>query len=305
MTIAFTHQSKNHTSLKSPQKTHFEKNCFYIRPIRFFNQSTLNAKPLLRDLRKMDTEWDKPIKDHFADRWKEISEDLNAIKEEKLQRFIGNKEAEVLCFCDASNKAYRTTIHLRCRENGPRITNLIFTKSRIAPLKETSLPRLELLAVLIGTRSINFITQSFHLKIHRKTLWTDSQCVLPWLKLKKFLTPFVQRRIDEIQSNKSIEFRYVSTAQNPADIASRGCTVKILNGNEFWWHRPTWLQKDHDNWPTWNVNILSKDIMDAILTENKEPKTIYEVSSLAEEDLANNNQEDRKENIKKNHPQSK
>ena len=89
------------------------------------------------------------------------------------------------------------------------------------------------------------------------------------------MTPFVQRRIDEIQSNEGIEFRYVSTAQNPADIASRGCTIKMLNGNEFWWHGPTWLKKDHDKWPTWNVNILSKDIMDAISTENKGPKTIY------------------------------
>ena len=42
--------------------------------------------------------------------------------------------------------------------------------------------------------------------------------------------------------------------------------------------------------------------MDAIFTENKGPKTIYEVSSLAEEDLANNKQEDRKEDIKKNQP---
>ena len=116
------------------------------------------------------------------------------------------------------------------------------------------------------------------------------------------MTSFVQRRIDEIQSNKGIEFRYVSTAQNPADIASRGCTVKMQNGNEFWWHGLTWLQKNHENWPTWNVHILSKDIMDAISTENKGPKTIYEVSSLAEEDLANNKQEDRKEDIKKNQP---
>ena len=68
----------------------------------------------------------------------------------------------------------------------------------------------------------------------------------------------------------------------------------MLNGNEFWWHGPTWLQKDHSDWPTWNVNILSKDIMDATSTENKGPKTLYEVSSLAEEDLADNKQEDRK-----------
>ena len=174
-------------------------------PLGFFNPSLLKAKLLLRDLWKMDIEWDKPIKDQFADQWKEINEDLNTIKEKRLPRFIGNKEAELLCFCDASSKAYGTTIYLQCQENSQTITNLIFSKSRVAPLKETSLPRLELLAVLIDTRSINF-TQSLQLKIHRKTLWTDSQYVLHWLKSKKILTPFFQRRIDEIQSNKGIEF---------------------------------------------------------------------------------------------------
>ena len=57
-------------------------------PLGFFNPSHLKAKLLLRDLWKMDIEWDKPIKDQFADQWKEINEDLNAIKEKKLPRFI-------------------------------------------------------------------------------------------------------------------------------------------------------------------------------------------------------------------------
>ena len=69
----------------------------------------------------------------------------------------------------------------------------------------------------------------------------------------------------------------------------------MLNENEFWWHEPTWLRKDHDDWPTWNVDTLSKDIMDTISTKNKGPKTLYEVSSLAEVDLAHNKQEDKKE----------
>ena len=159
---------------------------------------------------------------------------------------------------------------LRCFQQGIRNNDLSMmprewsdkNQSYIQQIKDCtterkSLNRLELLAVLIGNRSINFITQSLQLKIHWKTIWTDSLRVLHWLKSKKILTPFVQRRIDEIQSNKGVEFRYVSTTQNPVDIASRGCTVKIRNGNEFWWHGPTWLKKYHDNWPTWNVNIDS------------------------------------------------
>ena len=207
----------NNNCIYTPVKESYEPETFtktqilkrtasILDPLGFFNPSLLKAKLLLRDLWKMDIEWDKPIKDQFSDQWKEINEDLNIIKEKKLPRFIGNKEVELLCFCDASSKAYGTTIYLRCQEKSQTITNLIFSKSRVAPLKETSLPRLELLAVLIGTRSINFIMQSLQRKIHRKTLWTDSQYMLHWLKSKKILTPFFQRRIDEIQSNKGIEF---------------------------------------------------------------------------------------------------
>ena len=60
----------------------------------------------------MDVECDKPIKVHYVHGWKEIDKDLNAIKEKKHQRFIGNKEAELLCFCDASSKAYGTTVYI-------------------------------------------------------------------------------------------------------------------------------------------------------------------------------------------------
>ena len=75
-------------------------------PLGFFSRSLLHVKLLLRNLWKMNVEWDKPIKDQYADRWKEINEDLNAIRDKKLQRFIGNKEAELLCFYNASSKAY-------------------------------------------------------------------------------------------------------------------------------------------------------------------------------------------------------
>ena len=53
-------------------------------------------------------------------------------------------------------------------------------------------------------------------------VWTDSECVLNWLTSKKPLYVFVQNRITEINSEKDIEFRYISPKENPADIPSRG-----------------------------------------------------------------------------------
>ena len=129
----YTPVKESYDSEISTKRQILKRTASIFDPLGFFNPSLLNAKLLLRDLWKVDIEWDKPIKDQYADRWKEMNEDLNAIKEKKLQRFIGNKEAELICFCDASSNSYGTRIYLRRRENGKAINNLIFSKSRIAP----------------------------------------------------------------------------------------------------------------------------------------------------------------------------
>ena len=134
----------------------------------------------------------------------------------------------VTCISDASGKIFWTTIYLRCIEEYQVLPSLIFSKSRIAPNKELSIPRLELVTVLFGARSLNFVGKSLQLKIKEMILWTDSKCVLRWQKSKKMLSPFIQRRVDEIKSNGNFDFRYVATHDNPGDIASRGMVTKEL-----------------------------------------------------------------------------
>ena len=53
-----------------------------------------------------------------------------------------------------------------------------------------------------------------------KILWTDSQCVIHWIKSKKLLSPFVQIRIDEIPASQN-NYRYIYTHDNLADIEAR------------------------------------------------------------------------------------
>ena len=65
----------------------------------------------------------------------------------KLPRFIGTGQCQLLCFSDASGKAYATNIYLRCVQGTSVTTNLIFSKAGVAPNKSITLPRLELLAV--------------------------------------------------------------------------------------------------------------------------------------------------------------
>ena len=155
-------------------------------------------------------------------------------------------------------KAYVTSIYLGCVQGTSVTTNLIFSKARVAPNKSITLPRLELLAVLIRTRSLRFVEESLQVNITEQILWTDSQLVLRWIKSNKMLSPFVQQRIDKIIFTGKIDFRYISTHDNSSDIASRGIIATELKESKLWWHGPERLKQEKEKWPTWDVNEISR-----------------------------------------------
>ena len=87
---------------------------------------------------------------------------------------------------------------------------------------------MELLAVLIGVRAVSFVEHEMKLSIEEKFLWTDSQCVLHWIKTTKPLSVFVENRVKEIKLHRDLRFRYIAFGHNPADLATRGLSVSEL-----------------------------------------------------------------------------
>ena len=198
-----------------------------------------------------------------------------------IPRFIGNSNCQLLCFCYASTKAYASVIYLSSDAG----VNLLFSKARVAPIKKLGTPRLELLAVLIGVRMLNLVQEQLQLPMEKKFLWTDNQCVLHWIMSKKPLTTFVQNRVKEITETKDISFRYVETSQNPADLATRGVSAQDLDNCELWWHGSKWLQDSEKTWPTWDIPMITKETLEKIENEKKGPKTFYETSNMAGENI--------------------
>ena len=118
-------------------------------------------------------------------------------------------------------------------------THLLYSKTKLGPKKNSiSLPRLELLAVLIGTRCMEFVTKEINLKIEKKIIWTDSQCVLKWIKTNKPLLIFVKNCTDEIRSEPYIVFKNTSTNNNLADIPTRGESITDLKSRILWQKGP-------------------------------------------------------------------
>ena len=138
--------------------------------------------------------------------------------------------------------------------------------------------RLELMSTLIGVRSHNFIQKQ--MKLHKNTeriLWTDSKCVLHWIKNKDGNS--FKNRIEEMLADSNISFRYINTKDNPADLPTRGISFDDLKDNQLWWHGARWLSQDKICWPTWEMPILYKTDD----PENTKQEILYEVSGIAQE----------------------
>ncbi|XP_062582984.1 uncharacterized protein LOC134244753 [Saccostrea cucullata] len=253
-------------------------------PLGFFTPVTLKAKLFLQTLWKKNFEWDEALTEEYIQQWREIRADLGGIPKGQIPRYIGlsgEVSYRLLCFCDASAKAFATAIYLQMTTTNSSISNLLFSKTRLAPTKTITMPRLELLALLIGVRSLNFVQSQLKLTVCAKILWTDSQCVLHWIKTKKPLTVFVENRVKEIQKSSDLEFQYVASTDNPADIATRGSTVEILKENRQWWNGPAWLKESKSQWPIWNPTP-SENHSEAIASEYKKSR-VYETKLLVGE----------------------
>lgn len=221
-------------------------------PLGLFSPVIIQGKVLLQDLWKKRLNWDDELMNEDICRWREIYSQLLEITECQIPRCIVrntvSEKCKLLCFCDASACAYATAVYLHQVHDGFSQCDLVFSKTRLAPVKGMTIPRLELMAVLIGIRSLKYVESELKIPIEGKFLWSDSQCVLKWISTNKDLGVFVRNRVTEIKKNGDVKFEYIPTNENPADVATRGTSTKKLTSNRLWWHGPVWLNCEEIYW---------------------------------------------------------
>ena len=221
-------------------------------PIGFAVPVTIRSKLLMQKLWKMKTEWDEPLEPTLISEWQSIVEDVNQLSNMSLNRRYAPTnfdpaQVELHTFTDASTKAYGTVTFVNIRG----CVSYVMAKSRVAPVKATTLPRLELMAAVTGARLTSFVVSALQLEPVGTYIWTDSQIVLYWLNSSKKLPPFVDHRVQEIHRlTPTASWRYCPTGDNPADLLTRGISFNQLATSQLWTNGPEWLP-DPTQWPKW------------------------------------------------------
>ena len=248
-----------------------------VAPVVFY------GKVFLQKLWISELGWNDALPQPLCYEWQEMVQIFQQLSKLRIPRF-GNRNEEnvsyqILTFCDASAKSYAAAVYLRVASQELVQVDLVFSKMRLVPcdvrkkrkpkLKKLSLPRLELLAVLIGTRVTNFVTKELKLRVSKRMIFTDSQCVLYWLRSSKPLPVFVQNRVNDIHQEEHVSFSYFPSEENPADFATRGLTVTEIKESKLWWHGPAWLQYAECDWPSRNLSDISSDDLEKMLSQAK------------------------------------
>jgi len=227
-------------------------------PLGLISPISITSKVLFQELCIDKLGWDDPIPDNKVTVWNAWLEDLNRVKAISLPRcFYNGSEGEILkCqihgFGDASKKAYCAVVYLVYETaNGVR-TTLLCSKTRVAPLKELTIPRLELLSARILAVLVNTVCKalSSQIKIDCVRYWLDSKTALYWVYNNGEWKQWVQFRVTEIlRLSKKEEWGHVGGKENPADLGSRGVTASHLKNSDLWWKGPQWLSEGKHYWP--------------------------------------------------------
>ncbi|UYV83138.1 hypothetical protein LAZ67_22002401 [Cordylochernes scorpioides] len=282
-TIAINVQSlKNIDEEKSITKRSILSACHRIfDPIQFTCPATIKIKKMVQDAWKENKSWDEPLNEdrrvEFI-KWRKQALELDQIK---IPRWIlpikGRTTLHV--FCDASAIAYATVIFMRIENASVIVVRFVEARNRLETIKRITIPRLELLACLIGARLLVHVLENLEESPEKIQCWTDSSPAIYWIQQQENWAQFVSNRVKEITTlTKSEDWNHVAGEHNPADLPSRGeSPSKFIKSG--WWEGPKWLQEKKEDWP---VSKVQYDL-EAIEEERRKTVVVGFVAKKPEE----------------------
>ncbi len=158
-------------------------------PLGFLSPVTLPTKSLLQELCRRGCNWDDNIPEDLEHKWTAWLNELERITSFKVNRCVKPKDfgrpthAELHHFSDASERGFGTVTYLRLQNSRNSIhVAFMLGKARVTPLKQMTIPRLELTAAVLAVRVDQMLKAELQLPLDLSTFWTDSMSVIKYIK---------------------------------------------------------------------------------------------------------------------------
>ncbi|XP_014678718.1 PREDICTED: uncharacterized protein LOC106818533, partial [Priapulus caudatus] len=231
----------------------------------------LRGKWILQQMCKEKVGWDDPLSESLRPKWEQWVAELPTLEQLQIPRcLVPEKFGDIVScelhhFSDASVSGYGQCSYLRLKNQNQDVhCALVMGKARVCPLKVLSIPRLELAAALVSAKISSILRTEMTYANIQDYFWTDSKVVLGYINndARRFHV-YVANRVQQIQNvSEPSQWRYVESANNPADHASRGLHVdELIQSN--WLKGPAFL---------WNPEVQPEDTL--LLAEDPEVRRV-------------------------------
>lgn len=193
-------------------------------PMGLLGPIIMYAKQILQDIWRCGSQWDESLPQGIHTKWFEFAQQLELLKRTSFDRKLlieNHHNIQYYGFCDASNTGYGACLYVRSSgKQGQAISRLLCAKSRVAPLKTISIPRLKLCGALLLARLYRETSNALDIVPDTTVFWCDSTIVLHWLKTSPYLLKtYVANQVAEIQElTGANDWRHVRSEDNPTDI---------------------------------------------------------------------------------------
>ncbi|XP_062713808.1 uncharacterized protein LOC134290646 [Aedes albopictus] len=237
-------------------------------PLGLVSFFLIQGKVLIQGIWASGTGWDEPINENNIRQWRQWVDCFDQLNTVRIPRcyfstaFSNNaNRLEVHVFVDASETAYCCVVYFRLvSESGIQVA-LVGSKSRVAPLKTLSIPRLELKAAVLGAQYLQSVLSNHELPVSKRYLWTDSTTVLAWiLSDHRRFQKFVAVRVGEILTlSNPQDWRWVPTKANVADMATKWGKGPVFQAQNPWFRGPSFLHQSEEHWPERRQDISTQE----------------------------------------------
>jgi hypothetical protein len=188
----------------------------------------ITGKLIFQDSWCRGVEWDEILPEDLGTRWHNWVKLLPHLLDIHIPKWVGTTDkgdCQIHIFCNASERAYGAALYIRSTHGMETTVRIVCNKNRLAPLKRVTLPRLELIAALIGARLLNYFSRKLD-KTSRKQLYGPTQL---WLWVGFVMTPigwktFVGNRVTEI---------YLHYAHAMETLSRRGKSGSLLITRDY------------------------------------------------------------------------
>ena len=155
-------------------------------PLGVLSPFTTQQKILFQCLCVQGVNWDDPLENELLRKWNQLPRELLALSQVRIPRCYLSFQKETLLyqlqgFSNASEKAYAAVIYLYIVYIDGSVDNIfVSSKTRVAPIKRQTIPRLELLGAVILARLTNTTYLALQPLVSelRSFYWVDSYTII-------------------------------------------------------------------------------------------------------------------------------